>query len=181
MPLDKVYTYKYTHISLRLREEVVAVPNKTIYVSDEDEELWEKAKELAGGSVSSLLIEALRRYIEEQELEERQGMEKIEVELEDPARGSWRAQFVGRWLLRPQYAETRTSESGHPDTHYGVALTQRGNIAVYECQELTPQHDAASLTAYKSFREAEEDGVPKDILAIAARQQGADYVERFDF
>jgi hypothetical protein len=39
------------------------MPNKTIYVRDEDAKLWEMAERLAGGSVSSLITEALRRYV----------------------------------------------------------------------------------------------------------------------
>jgi hypothetical protein len=39
------------------------MPNKTIYVRDEDARLWELAERLSGGSVSSLITEALRRYV----------------------------------------------------------------------------------------------------------------------
>ena len=39
-------------------------PNKTIYVREADAEVWEKAEKLAGGSVSALITEALRRYVE---------------------------------------------------------------------------------------------------------------------
>jgi EXLDI family protein len=56
----------------------VLVPNKTIYVSDEDMPLFERARELAGGSLSAAIGTALRRYIEAEEARE-EGYEEITV------------------------------------------------------------------------------------------------------
>jgi EXLDI family protein len=43
------------------------VPNKTIYVSDEDLPVYKRAQELTGGSLSAAIGAALRRYIEVEE------------------------------------------------------------------------------------------------------------------
>lgn len=154
------------------------MPNKTVYVRQGDEEVWEKAEKLAGGSVSSLISEALRRYVEEAEQKE-QGMEAIEVEFWGPEEVPYRAEFVGRWLLWPDEAETRTGEPGYDaGAFYGVALTQRGNIAVYTRH--VNEGFAPRLDTYRSFKEAESAGVPGDILATAAAEMGADYVQRLD-
>ena len=40
------------------------VPNKTIYVSDGDLPLYQRAQELAGGNLSAAISAALRRYVE---------------------------------------------------------------------------------------------------------------------
>jgi EXLDI family protein len=40
------------------------VPNKTIYVSDDAQELFQRAQELAGGNLSSAITTALKRYVE---------------------------------------------------------------------------------------------------------------------
>src|SRR5687768_10237936 len=45
----------------------VQVPNKTIYVSDEDLPVFKRAQELAGGSASAAISLALRRYVEAEE------------------------------------------------------------------------------------------------------------------
>jgi EXLDI family protein len=45
----------------------VAVPNKTIYVSDGDLKLYQRAQELAGGNLSAAIAGALRRYVALQE------------------------------------------------------------------------------------------------------------------
>ncbi len=43
------------------------MPNKTIYVSDGDLELYQRAQELAGGNLSAAIAAALRRYVEAEE------------------------------------------------------------------------------------------------------------------
>jgi EXLDI family protein len=43
------------------------VPNKTIYVSDGDLPLYQRAQELAGGNLSSAISTALRRYVRDEE------------------------------------------------------------------------------------------------------------------
>jgi EXLDI family protein len=40
------------------------VPNKTIYVSDDAQDLFQRAQELAGGNLSSAITTALRRYVD---------------------------------------------------------------------------------------------------------------------
>ena len=45
----------------------VAVPNKTIYVSDGDLKLYQRAQELAGGNLSAAIATALKRYVSVQE------------------------------------------------------------------------------------------------------------------
>jgi EXLDI family protein len=43
------------------------VPNKTIYVSDGDLPIYQRAQELAGGNLSSAITTALRRYVDLEE------------------------------------------------------------------------------------------------------------------
>ena len=40
------------------------VPNKTIYVSDGDLPMFQRAQDLAGGNLSSAIASALRRYVD---------------------------------------------------------------------------------------------------------------------
>src|SRR5438067_1859769 len=51
----------------RLEEMEVVMPNKTIYVSDDDLPLYLRAQELAGGNLSAAIAGALRRYVEVEE------------------------------------------------------------------------------------------------------------------
>ena len=40
------------------------MPNRTIYVSEDDQALYQRAQELAGGNLSSAISTALKRYVE---------------------------------------------------------------------------------------------------------------------
>jgi EXLDI family protein len=52
------------------------VPNKTIYVSDDDLSLYGRAQELAGGNLSSAITTALRRFVEIEE-GRREGFDEV--------------------------------------------------------------------------------------------------------
>jgi EXLDI family protein len=54
------------------------MPNKTIYVSDDDLPLFERAQELSGANLSSAIVRALKRFIELEEARQR-GLEEITV------------------------------------------------------------------------------------------------------
>jgi len=45
----------------------MSVPNKTIYVSDGDLSLFQRAQDVAGGNLSNAISTALRRYVEVEE------------------------------------------------------------------------------------------------------------------
>ena len=68
--------------------------NKTIYVSEKDESLFNKAKEIAGEALSSVIALALREYVSRHE-EKTKGMKEITVKV--GVQGSEREQrFVGQ-------------------------------------------------------------------------------------
>jgi EXLDI family protein len=76
-----------------------AVPNKTIYVSDGDLSLYQRATELAGGNLPAAISNALRRYVANEE-GLREGYEDITVRV---GVGSGRkvrftAVLVGEWV-----------------------------------------------------------------------------------
>jgi EXLDI family protein len=74
------------------------MPNKTIYVSDDDLPVYGKAQELAGGNLSAAIARALRRYVEIEEGRE-EGYDEIVVQV---GRGKGRKQrfsgvLLGEW------------------------------------------------------------------------------------
>jgi EXLDI family protein len=70
----------------------VVVPNKTIYVSDGDLPLYQRAQELAGGNLSAAISGALRRYVDVEE-GRREGFDEIIVRV-GPGKGR-KVRFVG--------------------------------------------------------------------------------------
>jgi EXLDI family protein len=67
--------------------------NKTIYVSDKDEPLFDKAKEIAGEALSSVISRALREYVARNE---KKGEKMKEIAIKVGSHDSEREQrFVG--------------------------------------------------------------------------------------
>jgi EXLDI family protein len=75
------------------------VPNKTIYVSEGDLALYQRAQELAGDNLSAAIASALRRYVDVEE-GRREGFDEIIVRV-GPGKGR-KVRFVGvllgEWL-----------------------------------------------------------------------------------
>lgn len=74
------------------------MPNKTIYVSDEDLPLFERAQALSGTNLSSAIVRALRRFIELEEARQ-QGLDEITV-IVNREGAHRRKRFVGQRLVR---------------------------------------------------------------------------------
>jgi EXLDI family protein len=86
----------------------VAVPNKTIYVSDGDLPLYERAQKLAGDNLSAAISSALRRYVDVEE-GRREGFDEIIVRV-GPGKGRkvrFSGVLLGEWVnTSPSRAET---------------------------------------------------------------------------
>jgi EXLDI family protein len=81
------------------------VPNKTIYVSDDDLSLYRRAQELAGGNLSAAIATALRRFVDAEE-GRREGFDEITVRV-DP--GGRKVRFSG--VLLGEWANSSSSSS----------------------------------------------------------------------
>jgi EXLDI family protein len=101
------------------------MPNKTIYVSEDDLLLFERAQELAGGNLSSAVVRALRRFIEVEEAR-KGGLDEITV-LVGGAGGRRRLRFLGvrlvRWLQK--------SATGKGTEVLSVYRTAKGRLALH--------------------------------------------------
>ena len=76
------------------------MPNKTIYVSDDDLPLFERAQELAGANLSSAIVRALRRFVELEEAKQR-GFDEITIIVNSEGahrRKRFQGQRLARWL-----------------------------------------------------------------------------------
>jgi len=74
------------------------MPNKTIYVSDDDLPLFERAQELAEDNLSAAVVRALRRFIEIEQARQ-EGLEEITV-LVGIVGSFRRKRFLGTHLVR---------------------------------------------------------------------------------
>ena len=84
------------------------MPNKTIYVSDDDLPLFERAQELSGSNQSSAIVRALRRFIELEEAKQ-SGLDEITV-LVNGEGAHRRKRFMGQRLVR--WLQPKTNGKG---------------------------------------------------------------------
>jgi len=142
--------------------------------------LWAEAEALAklsgpgaiGRSVSALVADALRQYIDERKgLDQR--MEAIELDIGGPD-SPRRVRFVGRWLVEPGRGEKVTAEGFRG----GVALTKRGNIVVYSRSTTTATE--ARLDTYPSLDAAAAEGMPENVYQAAKAKMDLDVVEELE-
>lgn len=97
---------------------IMHMPTRNVYVSDEDQNLFQEAAELAGG-FSPAVSEALREYVKRRKLM-RGGAEQVEVDLRTDGIDH-RVSFMGRRLVKVQ----RDHEQGcRIDTVYATARKQ---------------------------------------------------------
>jgi hypothetical protein len=84
------------------------MPNKTIYVSDDDLPLFQRAQELAGGTLSAAIASALRRYVEIEEGRQ-QGYDEVIVRV-GPGLGR-KQRFCGMLLAEMEQTGNERDET----------------------------------------------------------------------
>jgi EXLDI family protein len=105
------------------------MPNKTIYVSDDDLPLFRKAQDIAGGSLSAAILAAIRRYLESAESRQ-EGYQEITVKV-GPGTGH-KQRFTGVLL-----GEWGRSTSTNAEV-FKVYRSQKGRFVVHV--ERSPDH-----------------------------------------
>src|SRR5262245_25519172 len=97
------------------------VPNKTIYVSDGDLPIYQRAQEIAGGNLSGAIVAALRRYVDVEE-GRKEGFDEFTVKVGVGAGRKVRftAVLLGEWL-----------SSGDRFEHYRVYRSRAGKYVLH--------------------------------------------------
>lgn len=101
-----------------------SMPNKTIYVSDDDLPLYERAQSLAGGSLSAAVSRALRQYVDAQESRDA-GFQQVTVQVgsgRDRREQRFSGVLLGEW--RHPTAERRIER-------FRVYRTPKGKFALH--------------------------------------------------
>jgi hypothetical protein len=110
------------------------MPNKTIYVRAEDVSLFEEAEKLGGDSLSSVIAEALRRFVATKRAEQ-QGMQEhslsVGVLRSQGADDVRTVRFVGRLLAEAEVFTGQLSDRRDRGTCYRVYQTRAGKILVW--------------------------------------------------
>lgn len=173
----------------------VAVPNKTIYVSDGDLSLYQRAQELAGGNLSAAIAAALRRFVELQESLQA-GFEEVTVRvgLGSGRKVRFTAALVGEWMdTRQGRAETFRVFRGRRGKYVlhversadfwmvgpdGKPAGWRGHLGIGDVRYgSTPRE--SSLEVVDTLDEL-RDKVPAELFEIVARSARQPNLEELD-
>lgn len=84
------------------------MPNRTIYVSEDDQPLYQRAQELAGGNLSAAITSALKRYVEAEDARAT-GFEDVVVKVGFGA--GRKVRFSG--ILLGEWFESQGERFGH--------------------------------------------------------------------
>jgi len=170
---------------------------RNVYVRAEDAEVWKRAEEYAGESLSQLVADLLRKYVAQHD-GQAGGLERIVLEVVvkgDAPPGPWekgdirKVAFYGRWLVgdpvkrkNPIPGVTEMAVSDGDMNLYGVALTKGGKIAVLELNiaEGSEYGEPPYLKLYDSLEAADKDGIPHFILDRAATAMNRELVDEMD-
>lgn len=113
------------------------MPNKTIYVKDEDLQVFEEAEKLGGDSLSAVIAQAVKRFVQVKRAEQ-QGMQEYTLSvgvLRSQGADTRKVRFVGRLLAEAEVLtdQTSSSRSSRDDrgTDYKIYQTQAGKILVW--------------------------------------------------
>lgn len=147
--------------------------NKTIYLTEEGEEVFKKAKEMAGDSISSVITASLKKYVLNREAEEK-GLAEVVLwvgtenyMIENGVVSGSRIKFVGKLLSKAK------QEIG-PEDHivsYSLYLTRKGQFLLYCVEdERDGQYIESSYKRFSTFQDVRAAGLPGKLIFDAEMQ-----------
>jgi len=155
------------------------MPQRTIYVKEEHQKLWEEAKELVGDdSLSEIVAEGLQRVIDARKNIHR-GFERIELELE-----GYSIAFQGREIAHGAYDEH--NEDTYLDNEHWAYVTPKRNILIYTLYGQLGDRERL-YKVFQSVNEAKAEVdenrnllYPPAFLNEIAEEMGEDYIHELD-
>nr|WP_240894923.1 EXLDI protein [Kineococcus siccus] len=126
-----------------------SVPNKTIYVSDSDLPVFQRAQDLTGGNLSAAISKAVHRLVEVEE-GRADGYEEITVRV---GAGARKQRFQGVLLIDWHRV------AGGDEEHYRVYRTRSGRFAVHVARPGGFVHTAGRdgrLTGWRKYVSADQ-------------------------
>lgn len=141
--------------------------NKTLYIRDEDIQIWDRARELAGeDKLSPIIVAGLKKFIANKEAEEAEsrGFGRIEVSYNDVAQHGIpkRKAFTGKWIYTPK--EPLRLSGDYTSYYYAIAQTAKGNFAFLSWEE---GPDGKGYDHFQVFPSLEAAAADNDLNAAA--------------
>jgi hypothetical protein len=157
--------------------------NKTIYIRDEDAQVWDRARELAGDKLSPVIVVGLKKFIAEKDAEEAEtkGFERVEVRYNDGADHGIpkRKAFHGKWLFPQKQPYKLQDEDGSVVYYYALALTAKRNVVVLTWNEDLEGRSNPRFYVFPSLEAAAADTETNPVALAAIERLGVP-VEELD-
>ena len=164
-------------------------PKKTIYVREEDQETFERAKELADEeSLSQTIAKALKDLVDRKEAEE-EGFKEITLEV-----GTWPAgqkstpnieevKFYGRKLNFHRDLYGQNAGGDDRGTIFKLYEGEKGKFLLYkkDYSHWQKENSSARYEIFESLEELEEEkNLPNGFLQEAKKELGQEGAKRLD-
>jgi hypothetical protein len=153
---------------------------RTLYVREEDQEIWDQAKELVGDSLSMYITNHLKTLAASKKAAQ-QGFERIVLKFTHEKVPQAKA-FYGRWIISPQQPFESVYDTGDgllPD-YYAVALTVR-KVVIFNFWGSEYSEDAygpAVMHVVDSLEAASKMAqLPENLVSEVMKRQGIEIQE----
>ena len=154
-------------------------PNKTLYIRDDDAQIWQEAEKLVKEkkieSLSKLTTDSIRKEIERIKglAKIKEGINRIDIELTNDS-GMRKIAFNGKWLVEDYEYQPERGSKGI----LSVALTEKESFFVLWDSD---GYGEDSYEIYDYFNDlTDSDNVPEELKSMVAAEIGEDYVEFLD-
>ena len=157
------------------------MPNKTIYIAEDDMAIFQKAQEVAGESISKVIVQALQQYVALKEALS-SGFKEYEVLRGYQGEGVnvEKARFIGKRLSGlALYYETE------PDEYvYTLYLTRKGQFMLQLMKGENFQDKYAPIDyefeVIEDFSKLYTKGLPSKLIEDAEKQLGKEHIMFLD-
>jgi EXLDI family protein len=159
------------------------MPNKTIYVSQDDQTVYDRAQQLAGDNLSSVLVRALKEFITRSEAQAK-GLKEIVVQVGTKGLQQEK-RFNGRLLIKWQGAGDEKNEwftarvFKTAKNQWAVEITKQPNMDILRQRDFWRTADYfdytpdTKLVIFASLEEA-EGKLPSALLKLMHQAQSRD-------
>lgn len=157
------------------------MPRKNFYISEADEkEVYQRAKELAGDSMSSIIVDALKQYIYSKEtLAKEMGPIVIfggEVDHKLNVSKGTNFQFTGKEIAK----HTETNKSGF-QMSYKLYFTLKGKFLLWvSALDRKTDIETCSRFVLDSIRDLSERDIPNELISQAVKNMPEVTYEELD-
>lgn len=134
------------------------MPNKMLYVAENDLPLLERAQEVSGTSLSATVVEALRRYV--------RGREMSEAGFQEQLVDSYRAGIMRHQRFQGVELARRRQRVGDAREELSVYRTAKGQFAVHRKRQPDDHYNDEPSTALEVYPtlEAMQEHLPEELF-----------------